>query len=530
MQLKGYSVEVLGQFAVAASRKDFAPYFKLSMNTIVDLTEVYCPLDDPILEYAYISIANISRTMEKQEDFKSYLPAIVPKLMESIETSFLSNVKVGAFIALGSLARYTQELMAQYMDRTLELIGRSLEVSPPEVHCSAVGILHHCLIVVCSAEGLRSPAPKSGGVLTIRGKIAKTLTMMMEWIWPIISTSTHDKTVTSAFGALKEIVQYIGVVALTLRDPPTFKTYNELLQDMTIKYLQNTAPCQRFMISEHDDDGEDDHHDPHVLPAVCDHVEALAKMYGEAYLDTFELYIPHLLKYTEDTRSYSDSAMAIGTFAMVIQGIGSSAVKHIDLILPALQRDCHDAMVANRQNACYCLSVIVDCIPNELLDDYIPSFIEWISPIAVRSADEDMIGLEADVDNALAALSRIVKRCQHRDVVGDLLPLVLAGLPLNSDFEEMPAVYNMLVTLVTAESVNSHTISFFGDILVIFAHVLTEEGPYPSNSDVKASVTECLRKLSSSDYAGSLDIYSALDSLSSTGEVDSVQAIQACFS
>ena len=535
LEMKGRSLEALGQYAIAVGGDDFATYFNLAMNCVIDIMQTYVDAEPSILEFAFVFVANIAKAMEKHGKFKRYLSILIPRLQKSVVESFSERIQIAALTALGSLANYTQGLFIAYLDSTLDVLGEAVSSANPEVQGKALRNLYTFVIVAGSSDGLSNPAGKKGEVLTIHGRVSITLHRVMEWLWTVISKGTNFVPVTCALEALKDLVGYIGIVAMTVRDITTFHTYGDLLKDKIFEYLDGKAPCQLSLVTQNDDEGEDDHHDKHVLPSVCEVIECLAKASGNDYLETFELYIPLLLKFTEDSRFFSDSSMVIGSFANVICEIGAAAVKHVGLILPVLQRDCHhDAVTENRRNACYCLAVIVDSLPVDILEQLIPRFLEWMLPLAIRSSTNDSTSDkgDADVDNAVAAISRIIRKCPEHERVSELLPVVLLALPLTSDFEESVTVYNMLIVLVMSiQPTTSHAVkSYLGDILKVFGQALSDESPYPESTGVKKSVTICLQSLSSSTCEGNLNVHSALDSLSLLPEnADVVKLIKGVF-
>ena len=514
LKLKGRSLESLGHYAIAVGSHDFSPYFNLAMTSVTELMRSFIDDDSSVLEFAYVFVANFAMAMGKHGEFKNFLSILIPYLQRSAVESFEVNIKVAALIALGSLAQHTEDLFLAYLDSTLEVISQALKSHHSEVQNSALKYLQFYVIVAGSSEGLNNPAAKKGEILMIRGNgtFSKTLQRVLEWVWDVISTGKQMSPVTSSLEALKCIIDYVGIAAMTLRDLQTFQPYGDLLKDAILVFLDGKAPCQLALVTENDDEGEDDHHDKYVLPSVCDVIESLAKAHGHGYLETFELYIPLLLKFTEDARSFSDSAMVVGTFANVISEIGAAAVKHVDLILPTLQRDCRDEVTENRRNACYCLAVIVDSLPVDMLEQYVPSFLDWMWPLLVRSpASVTSDRGDADVDNAVAAASRIIRRCPEHQRVPQLLPLVLAALPLTADFDECTTVFDMLIMLVTSSPLASYTVANFGNILKVFSHALSEESRYPQKHGVANSVTECLQLLRSSASQGNSEVQSALD-------------------
>ncbi|CAN0564485.1 unnamed protein product, partial [Ectocarpus sp. 12 AP-2014] len=74
-----------------------------------------------------------------------------------------------------------------------------------------------------------------------------------------------------------------------------------------------------------DDDEEDDDEDTadgNVAYAACDLVGAFAKVIGPSFAESFDVFLPNILKYTKGSRPASDRSMAVGCFAEVFESIG----------------------------------------------------------------------------------------------------------------------------------------------------------------------------------------------------------------
>lgn len=511
--LQGQMIESLGQYAIAVGRDSFSPFLNFAMTTVIDIIKSQIVVDGPGLEFAFVFVANIAKAMEGDATYHSYVDIVYPYLQRNALEGFSENNQVAALTAIGSLARFMCGSFDKYLDSSNEVVSVALTSPNPMVQSAALKILPFFVVVAGTACGCSNPAHTKGKMLKISGKLSVTLNRVMDWLWNTISTHIDMPTVMSALEALRCVIDYCGIVSMSIRELKSFQTFDELYKVKLLEYLNENAPCQRARLSENDEDGEDDHHDRLVLPSVCDVIEALAKASGDQYLATFELYIPLLMKFTDESKSFSASSMVVGCFANSMSEMGPSAMQHVDLILPVLQRDCMDEMEENRRNACFCLAVVIEGLSTDALQLYIPRFLDWLLPLVVRNSSNVKSGDngDADVDNAVAAVCRIISKCPCHEEIPKLLPMIVAALPLTSDHSENESVFAMLTMIVSSSVTAPHTIISFIDILKAFVHAIHSDSPCPKG--VSKSVKACLRFLSSPEYKGSLDLKSSMQSL-----------------
>jgi hypothetical protein len=452
---------------------------------------------------------------------------IIPFLKKSSIESFNENTTIAALLAFESLAKYMLGNFTGYINITIEILEDVMQRNNSTLAVYAFPIMHQLVVVAGTSDGLSNPAAKKSEIITINGRLSMTLHRVMEWLWAAISSGVAMRPVGCALRALEDVLNFVGIVVFTMRDLKTFQTYGDLMKDKIVEYLNGKAPCQLALITEHDEDGEDDHHDKIVLPFVCDVIDAWAKAGGEPFLETIEQYVPLLLKYTEESRCYTDSLMVVGCFAVSMSEIGTCAMKHVELILPVLKRDCCDVIEENRRNACFCLAIIIDGLPIDSLERYFLKFLDWMMPLLVRPPSEAGDVADADIDNAVAAVCRFIKRCPEHESCPHLTSLVLAALPLNSDYAEGESVYNALISLVTPPRVLSYVPAIFSDILIAFTYALSDDSPYPE--DVIDHVKSCLQELSSPSYqqeGGTLDLQETLKSFPLPESADTLQLIE----
>jgi len=248
------------------------------------------------------------------------------------------------------------------------------------------------------------------------------------------------------------------------------------------------------------DDEDDNGHDNLVMDSVVEVIGALAKAIGPAFAPYFEPFRLPLLKFTKSGRSYSDKAMAIGCFAEVIDEMGSIDPGSAQWVLPLFCGGLEDEMESVRRNSAFGLGAFCAAVGPAAAAHY-PMILQSLRPLCVRSqsqAASDAGG--ADIDNAIAAVARMIKLCPGAVPLPQVLPVFLGALPLRSDMLETTNVYGCLVFLLQSEEPTA--VSLFPQILNIFAHVLSETSK--TLPEAKALITSCLKAMSTDSRYQSL--------------------------
>jgi hypothetical protein len=131
-----------------------------------------------------------------------------------------------------------------------------------------------------------------------------------------------------------------------------------------------------------------------------------------------------------------------------VEELGAASLQYAESLMPAIHSGLMDPLEGVRRNSAFCISVLVESSGAELAPHF-PHFLQWLYPVCIRN--ENQVGSDtggADVDNAIAAVARMINAEPARVPLGHVLPVMLAALPLRSDKAEGPVVYGCLVTLL----------------------------------------------------------------------------------
>ena len=497
--IRGRALECLGHVAVAIGDTYFVRYFETGMQSA---TQAISLNDESLKEHSFVFIANCAKVMGKA--YEPYMPQLVPFLLEVIAESEIVllnneeenedddeegdeddegdyrvhveegfvNAKKAALTALGALAEHTKELFYPYLQNSLETIMTKDIGAICSLHevirAEALSISQYMIGVALHVNGI-TQNPKFGEVIQLTGVSGDVARMAMNAYINCLLTDDDKLPVSYATEATTASLRLMGVAALQLQGENGAPVANDLMKAIH-QILAEKAPCQVKYEGDAGDEEDEDDHDNLVMDAVTDLIGELAKVLGPNFVVYFDEFQKLLLKFTKPTRAHTDRSMAIGCYAEVIAEIGPASMKYVDLLMPMIQAGLADSMEGVRRNAAFCIGTLVQSTGTALVPHFM-SMLQWLHPVCLRKdarKTSDTGG--ADVDNALAAVCRMVNASAATVPLAHVLPVVLTALPLREDTSEGPCIYQCLATLLhmndaTAVSMAQQMIAAFGETL-----------------------------------------------------------------
>lgn len=498
--IRGRALECLGHIAVAIGDKYFVRYFETGMQSATQGIHLN---DESLKEHSFVFIANCAKVMGKA--YEPYMPALVPYLLEVIaesEVVLLSNKEDGdeeddadeeegdedddyrvhveegfvnskkaALTALGALAEHTKELFFPYLEKALEGIMTKDIGAICSIHevirAEALSISQYMVGVALQVNGIKEK-PKFGEMLALNAVSTDVARVAMTAYTHALLTDDDKLPVSYATEACTSVLRLMGVSALQLAGDDGAPIANELMKAIH-QILAEKAPCQQKYEGDAHDEDEDDH-DNLVMDAVTDLIGELAKVLGPNFVVYFDEFQKLLIKFTKPTRAHTDRSMAIGCYAEVIAEIGTASLKYVDLLMPMIQAGLADSMEGVRRNSAFCVGTLVQSTGTSLVPHFM-SLLQWLHPVCLRKdarKTSDIGG--ADVDNALAAVCRLITASAEAVPLPHVLPVLLAALPLREDTTEGPCIYQCLASLLhtnepTAVSMAAQIVAAFGETL-----------------------------------------------------------------
>lgn len=521
--LRGRALECWGHIGIAIGKDNFARYLDTGFQSAMQGIQ----LDDVSLkEFAYVFFANAVKVMGNA--FDPHLKDLVAHLTEIIEESELTqvdddeeeeeeeeeedddyqgggyrlnvhegfiNTKKAALTALGALAEHTKVSFYPYLEDSMgmllmEGIGACYSYHGA-IRAEAMTCLEQLTQVVCAKHGPHED-PLKGVTMTLNTVVTEVMKAALTTFINVMDQDAEKEPVAAAVEGVAAILNRIGIAALSIMtdDKPPRPMAEPLFEVMT-KLVNEKAACHTESNFEQHEGDDDDDHDAIVMDSVSDLIGTLGKVMGAAFMPVFDSWVKPLLKFSKPNRLYTDRSMVIGCFAEVVGEFGAPAIKYADVLLPIIKVGLGDEMEPVRRNAAYAVGVFVEATGDALGPNILP-MLQALHPVCIRAAHQqgsDCGG--ADIDNALAAVARIVVAMPSVVPLAQMLPVVVAALPLRVDMSEGPTVYGMFAKLVAASE--PVTMAMLPQVLTLFAEVLSSQSK--AEDETKKIVTTSLKSL-----------------------------------
>lgn len=186
--------------------------------------------------------------------------------------------------------------------------------------------------------------------------------------------------------------------------------------------------------------------------------------------------------------------MAVGCLAEVIIEIGPAAGKYLDAVIPLVQQGLVDSMEGVRRNAAFCVAAIIESLGPMLSTEQVGQLLQWLYPLCIRDESKKVSDSGgADIDNALSAVARMINKIPAAIPLAQVLPVLLAALPLRADPLEGPIVYGCLIKLLDANEPTA--VAMFSSIITALAQTFVPDSKI--NAETRELIKVALKKYSS---------------------------------
>jgi hypothetical protein len=347
----------------------------------------------------------------------------------------LLETKKGAITALGEMASHTGAAFCPHLEESMQVLQKAAKNWHPLIKCAVAEALPSLVAPSIAAyhEGeikwtkgdLNSPGPVAS--MMIASAVLNELIALME--------DDDKETVGKACEGIQSVIEQCGPQALV-------PVANDCLQK-THELLCKQAPCQRTdeLYGELPDD--DDDHDE-FMTSVCDLVGSFARVMGDHFTQYLPQFLPAICEYAKSSRPPSDRSMAMGCLSEIAQEADVSA--HWESIFfPAILAGLGDADDNVKRNGAFCAGMCCKSLGEKVRDKY-PQLLQAISPLFTIDPSSGESSAAA-VDNAAAAVSRMIMACPNDVPMSQVLPVLLKALPLKSDMTENETIYKCLFDL-----------------------------------------------------------------------------------
>lgn len=356
-----------------------------------------------------------------------------------IRTALLETKK-GAITAVGEMAAHTGAAFVPYMGEVMTVLLKAADNWHPLIKTEVADAMAS-LVVPCVAQDhngeitwekgdVAGPSPLSANTTQAVNVILKALVTMMK-------DDTKD-VVGKACEGIQSIIELCGPHSLA-------PVANDCLEN-TYSILAKEAPCQQLEDYGEEFGDEDDDHDS-FMTSACDLVGSFGRVMGQHFVQYLPKFLPAVCAYAKSSRPPSDRSMAIGCLGELAQELGSGIADHWSTVFyPAAIAGLADSDDSVKRNAAFCIGVGCEGLGEPVTSQY-SAMLQALSPLfGVDITEGDTAA--ACVDNACAAIARMIKTSPSHVPLAQVIPVMLKALPLKNDMTENETVYNCLFGLL----------------------------------------------------------------------------------
>lgn len=186
--------------------------------------------------------------------------------------------------------------------------------------------------------------------------------------------------------------------------------------------------------------------DVFILSKIADVIHALFTTYRENFLPFFDQLCQHFVNLLAPARAWADHQWGICIFDDVIEFSGTACAKYQVFFLEPLAVYVKDKISEVRQAAAYGWGVLAQFGGEQFAGELakaLPLLIEVINSPESR----DMRNINP-TENAISAVTKIMKYNSSAINLNEILPLWFSWLPVVEDADEAPHVYGYLCDLI----------------------------------------------------------------------------------
>jgi len=500
--LRGKTIECVSLIGLAVGGEKFAPDASEVMQLLLasQIKGEEMAEDDPQMSYMISAWARICKILGP--GFAPYLPMVMGPVMKTAsmkpEVALLDNEELTGvedndedwqFVQLGEqqnfgiktagledkatacqmLVCYARELKEHFADYTEQVVKLMVPMLKFYFH-----------------DGVRTAAAESMPFLLECAKIKgpQYLQEMWGFILPELLKSVEaepeHEVLAELLASLARCVELLGNGCLGEEGMEALVKILDKTMEEHYKRQEERQGKRQGGEEEYDEGVEEqledeDEEDVYILSKVGDVIHAVFSQYKENFLAQFEKLLPKFSMLLEPNRPWSDLQWGLCIFDDLIEYTGPTSAKYQQIFLQRMMACITSSQPEVRQAAAYGCGVLGLCGGPGLAAaaaGCIPPLCEVVNQPDSRQPENIN-----PTENAISAVTKILKYNGSQVNLDQILPVWFSWLPVTEDVDEAPYVYGFLADLI--ESNNPHVLgannSNLPRVVAIIAEVLACE-------------------------------------------------------
>ncbi|CAH0556676.1 unnamed protein product [Brassicogethes aeneus] len=203
-------------------------------------------------------------------------------------------------------------------------------------------------------------------------------------------------------------------------------------------------------VQEQLEDEESD--DTYILSKIADVLHSLFITYRENFLPMFDQILNHFVQLLQPERNWADRQWGICVFDDVIEFAGPACVKYEQFFLQPFAVYVKDKTCEVRQATAYGWGVLAQ-FGGERFAPELAKILPLLVEVITAADSKDPRNINA-TENAVSAVTKIMKYNRSAINLDEVMPLWFSWLPVIEDADEAPHVYGYLCDLIEANNLH----------------------------------------------------------------------------
>ncbi|XP_017777748.1 PREDICTED: importin-5 [Nicrophorus vespilloides] len=468
--LRGKTIECVSLIGLAVGTEKFLPdaseVMDLLLKTHGEGSEL--PDDDPQTSYLISAWSRICKVLGKR--FEQYLPLVMGPVMRTAslkpEVALLDNEDMQGvegdvdwqFVSLGEqqnfgirtagledkaaacmmLVCYARELKEGFADYTEQVVKLMVPMLKFYFHDGVRTAAAESLPYLLQCATIKGPAFVEGMWRYVAPELLNSL-----------NTEPENDVLYEILASLSGCIETLGAGCL---DKEMMDELLKIMNKLLTEHFERSQDRQKKHLDEDYDEvvqeqlEDEETDDIFVLSKISDVLHSLFTTYRETFLPFFDQICSHFVNLLLPQRPWADHQWGLCIFDDVIEFTGPACVKYQSFFLQPLAVYIKDKMPEVRQAAAYGWGVLAEFGGEQFAGELakaIPHLIELIADPESR----DMRNINP-TENAIAAVTKIMKYNASAINLDELLPIWFSWLPVVEDADEAPHVYGYLCDLI----------------------------------------------------------------------------------
>jgi len=256
----------------------------------------------------------------------------------------------------------------------------------------------------------------------------------------LCSLATIDEeslVVEEALDGLESIIDLVGPSILQSK-------INDVMEVLKTGWQGKLSAQEDDLQDNPDVDAEDC--ETTVMERVSDVTCCLGKVLGNLFGEYFDALIESIALATESPlEMYRRSAF--GCIGGVLQEVPEVGQKYLNDLYTILENGTRDTSIECRRNSVYALGLYTEILPKETVQASTMEILKTFYAV-LNTAEGEPKQVEALQDNTISSVIRLMMVATDVFPYEDVLPILIANVPLKNDHQEDENVYRGILYLV----------------------------------------------------------------------------------